>query len=259
MFGPWILGRMTTWFLSASTQDGSIFIWMFRWWPHAITPRNQPAAHDRCVGAHGDQPGLGHLGAAPRRRPVAGHRGLRALLLLQPGRARRPGAGRVDRLPAVPASGRGVPARARRRLLLRLLALPDRRVRDGPSQPVAGLPGPARRLPGRAAAGRLPARAPGHPAARRGAGCPALHQHRDVRHADPDGRAVRADRAGGRPGCGGGGSGRRSARSPAPTRWRPCWASPCSTRWPPGRARTSRSCSRPSATAPRAGATSCAT
>ncbi len=37
MFGPWILGRMTTWFLSASTQDGSIFIWMFRWWPHAIT------------------------------------------------------------------------------------------------------------------------------------------------------------------------------------------------------------------------------
>ena len=37
MFGPWILGRMTTWFLSASTQDGSIFVWMFRWWPHAIT------------------------------------------------------------------------------------------------------------------------------------------------------------------------------------------------------------------------------
>ena len=37
MFGPWIMGRMTTWFLSASTQDGSIFIWMFRWWPHAIT------------------------------------------------------------------------------------------------------------------------------------------------------------------------------------------------------------------------------
>ena len=33
MFGPWILGRMSTWFLSASTQDGSIFIWMFRWWP----------------------------------------------------------------------------------------------------------------------------------------------------------------------------------------------------------------------------------
>jgi hypothetical protein len=37
MFGPWILGRMTTWFLSASTQDGSIFIWMFRWWPYATT------------------------------------------------------------------------------------------------------------------------------------------------------------------------------------------------------------------------------
>ena len=37
MFGPWILGRMSTWLLSASTQDGSIFIWMFRWWPYAIT------------------------------------------------------------------------------------------------------------------------------------------------------------------------------------------------------------------------------
>ena len=37
LFGPWILGRMTTWFLSASTQDGSIFIWMFRWWPYAIS------------------------------------------------------------------------------------------------------------------------------------------------------------------------------------------------------------------------------
>jgi hypothetical protein len=37
MFGPWILGRMSTWFLSASTQDGSIFVWMFRWWPHAIS------------------------------------------------------------------------------------------------------------------------------------------------------------------------------------------------------------------------------
>jgi len=36
MFGPWILGRMSTWFLSASTQDGSIFVWMFRWWPYAI-------------------------------------------------------------------------------------------------------------------------------------------------------------------------------------------------------------------------------
>jgi hypothetical protein len=37
LFGPWILGRMNTWFLSASTQDGSIFIWMFRWWPYAIS------------------------------------------------------------------------------------------------------------------------------------------------------------------------------------------------------------------------------
>jgi hypothetical protein len=42
MFGPWILGRMTTWFLSASTQDGSIFIWMLRWWPHAITHAINP-------------------------------------------------------------------------------------------------------------------------------------------------------------------------------------------------------------------------
>jgi hypothetical protein len=42
MFGPWIMGRMSTWFLSASTQDGSIFIWMLRWWPHAITHAINP-------------------------------------------------------------------------------------------------------------------------------------------------------------------------------------------------------------------------
>ncbi len=42
MFGPWILGRMSTWFLSASTQDGSIFIWMFRWWPYAIAHHTGP-------------------------------------------------------------------------------------------------------------------------------------------------------------------------------------------------------------------------
>jgi hypothetical protein len=42
MFGPWILGRMSTWFLSASTQDGSIFIWMFRWWPYAIAHQISP-------------------------------------------------------------------------------------------------------------------------------------------------------------------------------------------------------------------------
>ena len=42
MFGPWILGRMTTRFLSASTQDGSIFIWMFRWWPYAIAHHVNP-------------------------------------------------------------------------------------------------------------------------------------------------------------------------------------------------------------------------
>jgi len=42
MFGPWILGRMSTWFLSASTQDGSIFVWMFRWWPYAISHHIDP-------------------------------------------------------------------------------------------------------------------------------------------------------------------------------------------------------------------------
>ena len=42
MFGPWVLGRMSTWFLSASTEDGSIFVWMFRWWPYAISHHIDP-------------------------------------------------------------------------------------------------------------------------------------------------------------------------------------------------------------------------
>lgn len=40
--GPWILGRMSTWFLSAQPQDGSIFVWMLRWWPYAIAHRTDP-------------------------------------------------------------------------------------------------------------------------------------------------------------------------------------------------------------------------
>jgi hypothetical protein len=40
--GPWILGRMTTWFLSAQPQDGSIFVWMLRWWPYAFAHQLNP-------------------------------------------------------------------------------------------------------------------------------------------------------------------------------------------------------------------------
>ncbi len=40
--GPWILGRMTTWFLSTQPQDGSIFVWMLRWWPYAAAHRTSP-------------------------------------------------------------------------------------------------------------------------------------------------------------------------------------------------------------------------
>jgi hypothetical protein len=36
VLGPWILGRMSTSFLSSQPQDGSIFVWMFRWWPYAL-------------------------------------------------------------------------------------------------------------------------------------------------------------------------------------------------------------------------------
>jgi len=37
MFGPWILNRMSTWFLSEQAQDGSLFVWSFRWWPYALS------------------------------------------------------------------------------------------------------------------------------------------------------------------------------------------------------------------------------
>jgi len=37
MFGPWILSRMSTFFLSGQPQDGSLFIWSFVWWPFAIS------------------------------------------------------------------------------------------------------------------------------------------------------------------------------------------------------------------------------
>jgi hypothetical protein len=37
LFGPWILSRMSTWFLSGQPQDGSLFIWSFSWWPYAIS------------------------------------------------------------------------------------------------------------------------------------------------------------------------------------------------------------------------------
>jgi hypothetical protein len=36
ILGPRILGRMSTSFLSSQPQDGSIFVWMFRWWPYAL-------------------------------------------------------------------------------------------------------------------------------------------------------------------------------------------------------------------------------
>ena len=36
LFGPWILDRMSTWFLSAQPQDGSLFVWAFSWWPFAL-------------------------------------------------------------------------------------------------------------------------------------------------------------------------------------------------------------------------------
>src|SRR5690348_3425357 len=41
-FGPWVEGRMTTKLLSASTQDGSIFVWMYRWWPYALSHHLDP-------------------------------------------------------------------------------------------------------------------------------------------------------------------------------------------------------------------------
>src|ERR1039457_4940197 len=37
LFGPQILSRMSTFFLSGQPQDGSLFIWSFVWWPFAIS------------------------------------------------------------------------------------------------------------------------------------------------------------------------------------------------------------------------------
>ena len=37
MFGRWILDRMSTYFLSGQPQDGSLFLWAFRWWPYAVS------------------------------------------------------------------------------------------------------------------------------------------------------------------------------------------------------------------------------
>jgi hypothetical protein len=42
LLGPWILSRMSTWFLSQQPQDGSIFVWMFRWWPYALAHGADP-------------------------------------------------------------------------------------------------------------------------------------------------------------------------------------------------------------------------
>jgi len=36
VLGPWILDRMSNWLLASQTQDGSIFVWMLRWWPYAF-------------------------------------------------------------------------------------------------------------------------------------------------------------------------------------------------------------------------------
>jgi hypothetical protein len=40
--GPWILGRMSSWLLAAQPQDGSIFVWMLRWWPYAVGHQIDP-------------------------------------------------------------------------------------------------------------------------------------------------------------------------------------------------------------------------
>ena len=37
LFGHWILDRMSTYFLSGQPQDGSLFLWAFRWWPYAVS------------------------------------------------------------------------------------------------------------------------------------------------------------------------------------------------------------------------------
>jgi hypothetical protein len=41
-FGPRIFGRMTNQVLSATTQDGTIFVWMYRWWPYALSHHLNP-------------------------------------------------------------------------------------------------------------------------------------------------------------------------------------------------------------------------
>jgi hypothetical protein len=42
LLGPWILNRMSSWLLAAQPQDGSIFVWMLRWWPHALAHHIDP-------------------------------------------------------------------------------------------------------------------------------------------------------------------------------------------------------------------------
>jgi hypothetical protein len=42
LLGPWILGRMTSALLTEQPQDGSIFVWMLRWWPYAIGHQVNP-------------------------------------------------------------------------------------------------------------------------------------------------------------------------------------------------------------------------
>ena len=37
LFGPWILDRMSSSFLSNQPQDGSLFVWAFSWWPFALS------------------------------------------------------------------------------------------------------------------------------------------------------------------------------------------------------------------------------
>lgn len=36
LLGPRILDRVSRWLLAAQPQDGSIFVWMLRWWPYAL-------------------------------------------------------------------------------------------------------------------------------------------------------------------------------------------------------------------------------
>ena len=77
MFGPWILGRMST-LAPLGEHPGRLDLRLDVPLVAARDhPRDQPAAHDRCVGAHGDQPGLGHLAPLPAvaLSPVTGQPG----------------------------------------------------------------------------------------------------------------------------------------------------------------------------------------